>query len=215
MQENWRIITTKAKIHIDQCSSVREQMTSYATNEFKAGLKVLVEDEPCSILENEVVKPGKGQAFNRVKFRNLLNGRVWERTYKSGESIRGADVMETNMEYLYEDGEFWHFMKTDESYEQVAADANAINEARNWLKEQDVYQVVLWNDAPISVIPPNFIELEVTDTDPGLKGDTAQGGTKPATLSSGALVKVPLFINIGDVLRIDTRTGEYQNRVNK
>jgi len=119
------------------------------------------------------------------------------------------------MEYLYEDGEFWHFMKTDESYEQVAADANAINEARNWLKEQDVYQVVLWNDAPISVIPPNFIELEVTDTDPGLKGDTAQGGTKPATLSSGALVKVPLFINIGDVLRIDTRTGEYQNRVNK
>ena len=190
-------------------------MTSYATNEFKAGLKVLVEDEPCSILENEVVKPGKGQAFNRVKFRNLLNGRVWERTYKSGESIKGADVMETNMEYLYEDGEFWHFIKTDESYEQVAADANAINEARNWLKEQGVYQVVLWDDAPISVIPPNFIELEVTDTDPGLKGDTAQGGTKPATLSSGALVKVPLFINIGDVLRIDTRTGEYQNRVNK
>ena len=215
MQENWRIITAKAKIHIDQCGSVREQMTSYATNEFKTGLKVLVEGEPCSILENEIVKPGKGQAFNRVKFRNLLNGRVWERTYKSGESIKGADVMETNMEYLYEDGEFWHFMKTDESYEQVAADANAINEARNWLKEQDVYQVVLWNNAPISVIPPNFIELEVTDTDPGLKGDTAQGGTKPATLSSGALVKVPLFINIGDVLRIDTRTGEYQNRVNK
>ena len=182
-------------------------MTSYSTNEFKTGLKVLVEGEPCSILENEIVKPGKGQAFNRVKFRNLLNGRVWERTYKSGESIKGADVME----YLYEDGEFWHFMKTDESYEQVAADVNAINEARNWLKEQDVYQVVLWNDAPISVIPPNFIELEVTDTDPGLKGDTAQGGTKPATLSSGALVKVPLFINIGDVLRIDTRTGEYQN----
>lgn len=190
-------------------------MTNYSTNEFKTGLKVLVEGEPCSILENEIVKPGKGQAFNRVKFRNLLNGRVWERTYKSGESIKGADVMETNMEYLYEDGEFWHFMKTDESYEQVAADVNAINEARNWLKEQDVYQVVLWNDAPISVIPPNFIELEVTDTDPGLKGDTAQGGTKPATLSSGALVKVPLFINIGDVLRIDTRTGEYQNRVNK
>jgi elongation factor P len=215
MQENWRIITTRAKVHIDQCSSVREKMTSYATNEFKTGLKVLVEGEPCSILENEIVKPGKGQAFNRVKFRNLLNGRVWERTYKSGESIKGADVMETNMEYLYEDGEFWHFMKTDESYEQVAADVNAINEARNWLKEQDVYQVVLWNDAPISVIPPNFIELEVTDTDPGLKGDTAQGGTKPATLSSGALVKVPLFINIGDVLRIDTRTGEYQNRVNK
>lgn len=190
-------------------------MTSYATNEFKAGLKVLVEGEPCSILENEVVKPGKGQAFNRIKLRNLLSGRVWVRTYKSGETIEGADVMETDMEYLYEDGEFWHFMKTDDSYEQVAVDSNAINEARNWLKEQDVFQVVLWNDAPISVVPPNFVELEVADTDPGLKGDTAQGGTKPATLSSGAIVKVPLFINIGDVLRIDTRTGEYQNRVNK
>ena len=142
-------------------------MTSYATNEFKAGLKVLVEGEPCSILENEVVKPGKGQAFNRIKLRNLLSGRVWERTYKSGETIEGADVMETDMEYLYEDGEFWHFMKTDDSYEQVAVDSNAINEARNWLKEQDVFQVVLWNDAPISVVPPNFVELEVADTAPG------------------------------------------------
>ena len=190
-------------------------MATYSTNEFKSGLKVLVDGEPCSILENEVVKPGKGQAFNRLKFRNLLNGRVWVRTFKSGESIGAADVMETDMEYLYEDGEFWYFMKTDDSFEQVAADANAIFEAKNWLKEQDVYQVVLWNDVPISVIPSNFVELEVTDTDPGLKGDTAQGGTKPATLSSGAVVKVPLFVNIGDVFRVDTRTGEYQNRVNK
>ena len=190
-------------------------MASYSTNEFKSGLKVLVDSDPCSILENEMVKPGKGQAFNRVKFRNLRNGRVLERTYKSGESIEAADVLEIDMEYLYEDGEFWHFMKTDDSYEQVAADANAIAEARNWLKEQDVYTVILWNDAPISVSPANFVELEVADTDPGLKGDTAQGGTKPATLSSGAVVKVPLFVNIGDVLRIDTRTSEYQNRVNK
>ena len=190
-------------------------MATYSTNEFKSGLKVLVDHEPCSILENEVVKPGKGQAFNRVKFRNLLNSRVWERTYKSGESIEAADVMETDMEYLYSDGEFWHFMKTDDSYEQVAADSNAIREAINWLKEQDTYQVILWNDSPISVTAPNFVEMEVVETDPGLKGDTAQGGTKPATLSSGAVVKVPLFVNIGDVLRVDTRTGEYQNRVNK
>jgi elongation factor P len=197
-------------------SYLREgNMATYSTNEFKSGLKVLVDNEPCSILDNEVVKPGKGQAFNRVKFRNLINGRVWERTYKSGESIEAADVMETDMEYLYSDGEFWHFMKTDESYEQVAADGNAIREAKNWLKEQDVYQVILWNDAPISVTAPNFVEMEVVETDPGLKGDTAQGGTKPATLSSGAMVKVPLFVNIGDVLRVDTRTGEYQNRVNK
>ena len=190
-------------------------MASYATNEFKSGLKVLVDGEPCSILENEVVKPGKGQAFNRVKFRNLRNSRVRERTFKSGESIEAADVMEIDMEYLYADGEFWHFMKTDGSFEQMAADASAISEAKDWLKEQDVYQVILWNEAPISVSPPNFVELEVTETDPGLKGDTAQGGTKPATLSSGAIVKVPLFVNIGDVLRVDTRTGEYQNRVSK
>ncbi len=188
-------------------------MANYSTSEFKSGLKVLLEGDPCSILENEFVKPGKGQAFNRVKLRNLLNGRVWERTFKSGESLESADVMESDMEYLYSDGEFWHFMKTDGSFEQVAADKNAITEAQNWLKEQEIYTVIVWNDAPISVSPPNFVELEVADTDPGLKGDTAQGGTKPATLSSGAMVKVPLFIEIGDVLRVDTRSGEYQNRV--
>ena len=187
-------------------------MANFSTNEFKSGLKVLLEGDPCSILENELVKPGKGQAFSRVKLRNLLNGRVWERTFKSGESLEGADVMESDMEYLYSDGEFWHFMKTDGSFEQIAADKNAVRDALDWLKEQEVYTVVSWNDAPISVSPPNFVELAVVDTDPGLKGDTAQGGTKPATLSSGATVKVPLFIEIGDVLRVDTRTGEYQNR---
>ena len=188
-------------------------MATYSTSEFKSGLKVLIDSEPCSMIEVEKVKPGKGQAFDRVKLRNLVNGRVWERTYKSGESVDAADVMELEMEFLYADGEFWHFMKTDDSYEQVAADVNAITDAKIWLKEQDRYTVVLWNDAPISVTAANFVELEVTDTDPGLKGDTAQGGTKPATLSSGAVVKVPLFVNIGDVLRVDTRTSEYQNRV--
>ncbi|PCJ43408.1 MAG: elongation factor P [SAR86 cluster bacterium] len=190
-------------------------MANVSTNEFKSGLKVLLDGDPCSILENEFVKPGKGQAFSRVKLRNLLNGRVWERTFKSGESLEAADVMELDMEYLYSDGEFWHFMKTDGTFDQVAADKNAITDAQSWLKEQDIYTVIVWNDAPISVSPPNFVELEVSDTDPGLKGDTAQGGTKPATLSSGAMVKVPLFIEIGDVLRVDTRNGEYQNRVKK
>jgi len=190
-------------------------MATYSTSEFKSGLKVLIDSEPCSMIEVVKVKPGKGQAFDRVKLRNLVNGRVWERTFKSGESIEAADVMELEMEYLYEDGEFWHFMKTDDSFEQVAADVNAIVDAKIWLKEQDKYTMVLWNDAPISVTAPNFVELEVTDTDPGLKGDTAQGGTKPATLSSGAVVKVPLFVNIGDRLRVDTRNSEYQNRVTK
>jgi elongation factor P len=188
-------------------------MASYSTNEFRSGLKVMLDGEPCSILENEFVKPGKGQAFNRVRLRNLKSGRVWERTFKSGESIESADVMELDMEYLYTDGEFFHFMKTDGSFEQIAAAAAAVGDATQWLKEQEAYQVTLWNDDPISVVPPNFLELEVTETDPGLKGDTAQGGTKPATLSTGAVVKVPLFVNIGDVLRVDTRTSEYQNRV--
>ena len=188
-------------------------MATYSTNEFRSGLKVLLEGEPCSILDNEFVKPGKGQAFNRVKFRNLKTGRVWERTFKSGESIEAADVMETEMEYLYSDGEFYHFMKTDGSFEQTAAAESVVTEAKNWLKEQEVFQVTLWNDEPISVTPPNFLELEVVETDPGLKGDTAQGGTKPATLSTGAVVKVPLFVNQGEVLKIDTRSGEYVSRV--
>ncbi len=187
-------------------------MASYSTNEFKSGLKVLLDGDPCAILENEFVKPGKGQAFNRVKLRNLKNGRVQERTFKSGESVEAADVMDFDMEYLYTDGEFWHFMKTDGSFEQIGAAESAVADIIDWLKEQDVYQVTLWNDAPISVSAPNFVELEVTETDPGLKGDTAQGGTKPATLSTGAVVKVPLFINTGDVLKIDTRTGDYVSR---
>jgi len=187
-------------------------MAMYSTSEFKAGLKVLLDGEPCAIVENEFVKPGKGQAFNRVRLRNLRSGRMWERTFKSGESLEGADVIDLNMEYLYADGEFWHFMKTDGSFEQIAADAKAVADAEIWLKEQEVYQVTLWNDVPIAVAPPNFINLEVTETDPGIKGDTATGGTKPAKLSTGAVVKVPLFISIGDTLRIDTRTGAYVSR---
>ena len=187
-------------------------MAKYSTSEFKSGLKVLLEGDPCTILQNEFVKPGKGQAFNRVRFRNLKSGRVWERTFKSGESIEAADVMEYEMEYLYSDGEFWHFMKTDGSFEQIGAPDSAVADVTDWLKEQDVYQVTLWNEAPIAVSAPNFVELEVAETDPGLKGDTAQGGTKPATLSTGAIVKVPLFIVTGDVLKIDTRSGEYVSR---
>ena len=188
-------------------------MATYSTNEFRPGLKVLLEGDPCSILENEFVKPGKGQAFTRVKFRNLKTGRVWERTFRSGEAIEAADVLETEMEFLYTDGEFWHFMKTDGSFEQVAASATAVGEGSTWLREQDRCNIVLWNDDPISVTLPNFVELEVTETDPGLRGDTAQGATKPATLSTGAVVKVPLFVEVGDVLKIDTRNGQYVSRV--
>ena len=187
-------------------------MSTFSTNEFKSGLKVMLEGDPCSIIENELVKPGKGQAFNRVRLKNLKTGRVWERTFKSGESLEGADVMEYEMEYMYTDGEYWHFMKTDDSYEQIAADKTAVAESMNWLKENSRCTVTLWNDVPILVQAPNFVDLEVTETDPGLKGDTATGGSKPATLTTGAVVKVPLFINIGEQIRVDTRTGEYQGR---
>ncbi|UYM18452.1 elongation factor P [Endozoicomonas euniceicola] len=188
-------------------------MASYSTNEFRSGLKVMLEGDPCVMIENEFVKPGKGQAFNRVKFRNLMSNRVWERTFKSGESIEAADVMDYDMEYLYTDGEFWHFMMTDGSYEQHAASKAAVGDTIDWLKEQEVYSVTLYNGAPLSVTAPNFVELEVVETDPGLKGDTAQGGSKPAKLSTGATVKVPLFIVEGEKLKIDTRTGEYVGRV--
>jgi elongation factor P len=186
-------------------------MANYSTNEFRGGLKVLLDGEPCTILENEFVRPGKGQAFSRVKFRNLITGRVWERSLKSGETLEAADVMDVTMEYLYNDGEFWYFMEPD-TFEQHQADKNAVSDSAQWLKEQDKCEVTLYNGAPLSVTPPNFVELEITETDPGLKGDTAQGGSKPATLSTGAVVRVPLFLSEGEVIRIDTRTGEYVSR---
>lgn len=190
-------------------------MATVSTSEFRNGLKIMIDTDPCTILDNEFVKPGKGQAFNRVRLRNLLNNRVWEKTFKSGETFETADISETDMQYLYTDGEFWHFMKTDGSFEQIGADRKAVADVLDWLKEEEKYIVMVWNGVVIAVTPPNFIELEVTQTDPGLRGDTATGGTKPATLSSGATVRVPLFIEIGDWVRVDTRTGEYQNRVKK
>lgn len=189
-------------------------MANISTNEFRSGLKVILEGDPCSILDNEFVKPGKGQAFNRVRMRNLKTGRVWDRTFKSGETLEGADVMDLTMEYLYNDGEFWHFMEPD-TFEQHQVDANAMGESHLWIKEQEQCEVTLYNGAPLSVAPPNFVELPIAETDPGLKGDTAQGGTKPATLSTGAVVKVPLFLSEGEVVRVDTRTGEYQGRAAK
>ena len=188
-------------------------MASYSTNEFRGGLKVILDGDPCIILENEFVKPGKGQGFSRVRLRNLITNRVWDRTFKSNESLEAADVMDQDMEYLYTDGEFWHFMLTDGSFEQYAADGKAVGDTLKWLKEQDVYTITLYNGAPLTITPPNFVELEVVETDPGMKGDTAQGGSKPATLSTGAVVSVPLFITIGEVVKVDTRSGEYMGRV--
>ncbi len=187
-------------------------MAIYTTNEFKGGLKIMLDGDPCSIIENEFVKPGKGQAFNRVKIRNLKTGRVLERTFKSGESIEGADVVESEMQYLYTDGEFWHFMDQN-TYEQFSADEHAVGDAKLWLKEQGICTIVLWNNAAISAVPPNFVELKIVETDPGVRGDTSGGGGKPATLETGAVVRVPLFVRTDELIKVDTRTGEYVSRV--
>ena len=189
-------------------------MASFSTNEFKSGLKVMLDGNPCAILENEFVKPGKGQAFNRVKLRNLRSGKVLEQTFKSGDSLEAADVMDTEMNYLYNDGEFWHFMHP-ESFEQILADKTAMSDSVKWLKENSnaLCTITLFNGAPLSVTPPNFVELQITETDPGVRGDTSGGGGKPATLETGAVVRVPLFVQQGEVVRVDTRTGDYQTRV--
>lgn len=187
-------------------------MAIYSTNEFKAGLKVMLDNDPCAIIENEFVKPGKGQAFNRVKIRNLKTGRVIERTFKSGETLEGADVVEMDMQYLYNDGEFRHFMQP-ESFEQYQCDEKIVGDAAKWLKDQDMCTVMLWNDAPIGVTPANFVELQIVETDPGVRGDTSGGGGKPAKLETGAVVRVPLFVQTDEVIKVDTRTGEYISRV--
>lgn len=186
-------------------------MTTYSTNEFKSGLKVLLDGEPYSIVENEFVKPGKGQAFNRVRMRNLKTGRMLEKTFKSGESVEGADVIDLELQYLYNDGELWHFM-SPESYEQYAVNKTAVGDNAQWLKEQDICFVTLWNGTALCITPPIFVTLKVVDTEPGIRGDTVTGGTKSATLETGAIVKVPLFVNNGEILKIDTRTGEYVAR---
>jgi elongation factor P len=186
-------------------------MAIYSTNEFKSGLKVMLDGDPCSILENEFVKPGKGQAFNRVKLRNLKTGRVLERTFKSGDTIEGADVVDVELQYLYNDGDMWYFMHP-ETYEQYPASKAAVEDAAQWIKGEEMCLVTLWNGVPLTVAAPNFVTLVIEETDPGVRGDTATGGTKPAKLETGAVVKVPLFVNQGERIRVDTRTGEYLGR---
>ena len=187
-------------------------MAVYSTNEFKNGLKILLDGDPYAILENEYVKPGKGQAFNRVKIRNLKTGRVTERTFKSGDTAEGADVVDTDMQYLYTDGQFWYFM-VPETFEQVTAGEAAVADAKDWIKEQQSCIITLWDGVPLYVAVPNQVELKIVETDPGVRGDTAAGGQKPAKLETGAVVRVPLFINEGEVIRVDTRSRTYVSRV--
>lgn len=187
-------------------------MASYGLNDVKNGLKIIIDGDPYSIVEAEFIKPGKGQAFTRIRIRNLRNGRVTEKTLKANETVEGADVVDTDMQYLYNDGEFWHFMQPD-SFEQHTADKSQVGDAAQWLKGEELCIVTLWNGVPLVVTPPNFVELKIVETDPGLRGDTSGGGGKPAKLETGAVVRVPLFVNQDEVIKVDTRSGEYVGRV--
>ncbi len=186
-------------------------MATYGLNEIRGGMKLIIDNDPCVVVDNEFVKPGKGQAFNRLKYRNLKTGRVIERTYKSGDSIQGADVADVDAQCLYSDGHEWHFMAT-ETFEQYAVHEAEVSDAKIWLKEQAECKLTLWNGTPILVTPPTFINLKIVETDPGLKGDTSGGGSKAAKLESGAVVRIPLFLQEGEVVKVDTRTGEYVSR---
>ena len=187
-------------------------MVMYNSSDLKSGLKVLVDGDPYNIIESDFHKPGKGQAFNKVKLKNLKNGKVLEKTVKIGVSLEAADVMISEMQYLYNDGDQWHFMDTD-SYEQIGISKSVVDDVLIWLKEESICGVTIWNNQAIAVEPPNNIDVMVTETDPGLKGDTAQGGVKPAVVETGATVRVPLFVEEGERIKVDTRTGEYLSRV--
>ncbi|WP_414609550.1 elongation factor P [Stenotrophomonas pavanii] len=187
-------------------------MASYGMNDVKNGMKILVNNQPAVIIDTEYVKPGKGQAFTRVKYRLIKDGRTQEVTMKSTDSLDAADVVDTDMNFMYSDGEYWHFMDP-ESFEQVQATKAGMGGAEKWLKGEESCVVTLWNGEPIFVQPPNFVELKITETDPGVRGDTSGGGGKSATLETGAVVRVPLFVNQDEVIRVDTRSGEYSARV--
>lgn len=186
-----------------------------STTDFKKGKKILFNNAPYMVLDYVSVKPGKGGAYIRTKMKNMLTGLVHEETFRSGEKFEQPNLENKDMQYLYEDNGLYNFMDT-ENFEQFAFNKDQIEEALNFLKEQETYNIVYFNERPISVTPPMFMELKVTQTPPGVRGNTAQGGaTKPATLETGLVLQVPLFVNEGDILKIDTRTNEYIERINK
>lgn len=190
-------------------------MARISTNEFKTGVKVEIDGQPYVMVSNQFVKPGKGQAFNRTKLKNLLNEKVIEKTFKSGDTLDLADVLETEMRMIYRDTDGVVFM--DESnHEQITVPFNRLEGVEQWIMEDLVYEIVFYNGEAIAVEPPTFMELKVEQTDPGARGDTASGRVlKPALVESGAKVQVPIFIEEGELIRVDTRTGEYVSRVNK
>jgi len=182
------------------------------TSQFRNGLKIELDGEPYTIVSFQHVKPGKGGAFVRTKVRNLKNGRTIDRRFRSGEKVDEADIQENKMQYLYRDGESLVFMDS-QTFEQIPFSEEQVGEAKEFLKENLEVDVLFWRSKPINIELPAFIQAVVTQTDPGIKGDTASGSTKPATIETGAVVQVPLFIKEGEKIRVDTRTGAYVERV--
>ena len=183
-----------------------------SAGDFRNGVTLEIDGNVVQILEFQHVKPGKGAAFVRTKLKNVINGGVVERTFRPTEKFPQARIDKVDMQYLYSDGELFYFMNT-ETYDQIAVGADVVGDALKFVKENEVCRICSYNGSVFSIEPPMFVELEITDTEPGFKGDTAQGATKPATVETGALVYVPLFVNQGDKIRIDTRTEEYMSRV--
>ena len=182
-----------------------------STAEFKKGLKIQFDGEPYSIVDFQHVKPGKGGAFVRTKLKHMKQGRVIDNTFRAGEKVVLVDFDEKRMQYLYKDDRY-HFMDLD-TYDQISLSADEVGDARDFLKENTEVEILFIDQSPVTVALPNFIELQIVKTDPGIRGDTASGGSKPATLETGAVVQVPLFLNAGDVVKVDTRSGDYLGRV--
>jgi len=183
-----------------------------STSDFRNGLKIEVDGEPYIIVEFQHVKPGKGGAFVRTKLKNLRTGRVLDKTFRAGEKMPEAEVEERRMQFLYRDGEHYYFMDTN-TYEQICLQSEQLGEAKELMPENVIANILFYKGKPIGVELPIFVEVKVAHTDPGVRGDTSAGGSKPATLETGAVIQVPLFINEGDTIRVDTRTRQYIERV--
>ncbi|MBK05768.1 MAG: elongation factor P [Deltaproteobacteria bacterium] len=184
----------------------------YSTNQFRRGLKIEVDGDPYNIVYFQHVKPGKGNAFVRTKLKNLVTGNVLEKTFKSGEKVGKPDLEKNAMQYMYSDGEDYNFMNLT-TYESIMIPAENLGDATNFLKENIDVEVLFYKGSAIDIELPTFLNFVITQTDPGVRGDTVSGSTKPATIETGAVVQVPLFVEEGEKIRIDTRTGDYVERV--
>ncbi len=188
-------------------------MSSLSTNEIRIGMKVEVDKEPWLIISNEFVKPGKGNAFNRIKMKNMITGRVVERTYKSGDKLDIADIEEAHMRYLYKEADGAVFMD-EKTFDQITMSNEIIGSNQQWLMEEIIYQVVFYKGEVIELVPPTFMEMKILETSPGLRGDTSGRVLKPAVTETGAKIQIPIFVEEGERVKVDTRTGEYASRAN-